>query len=275
MLPLAGYRVGVTAARKAEEQVRMLERRGATVLWAPALSTDLGRVDDAALRAATDAVLSRPVQLLLGTTGIGMRKWFAATDEWGLTDRLVEHLAGAEILARGPKTVGALRRRGLAERWVAPGERVEEMVEHLRDRDLAGVRVVVQEHGQSLESAVRWLRDRGADVAVVTVYRIAVPEDPAPLHELAERVAGRELQAVTFTSAPAVDAFMAAAERTGREADVVTALSGPVLAACVGPVTASAFDAWRVPTVHPDRSRLAAMVRQVEDELLARAGRTA
>ena len=37
-LPLSGFRIGVTAARKAEEQVALLERRGATVEWAAALS---------------------------------------------------------------------------------------------------------------------------------------------------------------------------------------------------------------------------------------------
>ena len=34
--PLSGYRIGVTAARKVEEQIALLERRGAVVEWAPA-----------------------------------------------------------------------------------------------------------------------------------------------------------------------------------------------------------------------------------------------
>ena len=72
-LPLAGYRVGVTAARKVDEQIGLLERRGATVEWAPALSLDPNQVDDERLRAATEEVLSRPVDLFLATTGIGMK----------------------------------------------------------------------------------------------------------------------------------------------------------------------------------------------------------
>ncbi len=76
---LAGYRIGVTAARKVEEQVQLLQRRGATVVWAPALSTDPNRVDDASLRAATEEVLARPIDLFLATTGIGMRTWFAGS----------------------------------------------------------------------------------------------------------------------------------------------------------------------------------------------------
>ena len=41
-LPLSGFRIGVTAARKVEEQIALLERRGATVEWAPALSDAIG-----------------------------------------------------------------------------------------------------------------------------------------------------------------------------------------------------------------------------------------
>ena len=81
--PLAGFRIGVTAARKVEEQVTLLERRGAEVEWAPALSLDPNQVDDAELRAATDEVLSRPIDMFLATTGIGMKAWFAAADAWG------------------------------------------------------------------------------------------------------------------------------------------------------------------------------------------------
>ncbi len=179
MQPLAGYRIGVTAARKVEQQVQLLERRGATVVWAPALSTDSNRVDDASLRAATEEVLRRPVDLFLATTGIGMRTWFTAADEWGLAGRLVEALGAAEILARGPKSVGALRRRGLRERWAAESEELAEMIEHLDGRDLSNSRVVVQEHGQSLSTVADTLRGRGADVTTVAIYRIAPAEDPS------------------------------------------------------------------------------------------------
>ena len=273
MQPLSGFRIGVTAARKVAEQVQLLERRGATVVWAPALSTDPHHVDDASLRAATEEVLRRPVDLFLATTGIGMRTWFAAADEWGLADRLVDALGSAEILARGPKSVGALRRRGLRERWAAQSEELAEMIEHLDGRDLSNSRVVVQEHGQSLSNVAETLRGRGADVTNVAIYRIAPAEDPAPLLGLIDDIALVRVDAVTFTSAPAVAALMETAEASGRREAVVAAFRGPVLASCVGPVTAAAFDVWGIPSVYPDRSRLAAMVKHLEVELPLHAGR--
>ena len=268
--PLAGFRIGVTAARKVEEQVALLERRGARVERAPALSLDPNQVDDVALRAATLEVVARPVDLLLATTGIGMKTWFAACERWGVLDDLLTSIGSAEILARGPKSVGALRNRGLREVWAPPSECFEDVLEHLRGRNLTGLRIVVQEHGQSLSMVAHALRRRGADVTTVTVYRVASAEDPEPMFRLVDLIADRALDAVTFTSAPAVAALMEAAGVTGRRDEVVGAFQADAVAACVGPVTAAAFEPWGVPTIFPDRSRLVAMVKQLGSELPSR-----
>ncbi|KQW47118.1 uroporphyrinogen III synthetase [Nocardioides sp. Root1257] len=269
-LPLEGFRIGVTAARKVDEQVGLLERRGATVEWAPALSLDPNHVDDDELRAATEEVLSRPVDMFLATTGIGMKAWFEAAERWGLLPDLLAALEGAEILARGPKSVGALRRQGLRELWAPESECFEDVLEHLRGRPLAGRRIVVQEHGQSLSMVAHALRRQGAEVTTVTVYRVAAADDPGPMFAMIDLIAERKLDAVTFTSAPAVAALMEAAGSTGRRDDLVSAFQADVVASCVGPVTAAAFEMWGVPTIYPDRSRLAAMVKQLETELPSR-----
>ncbi|WP_134767872.1 uroporphyrinogen-III synthase [Nocardioides sp. 1609] len=268
--PLAGFRIGVTAARKVEEQIALLERRGADVVWAPALSREPNHVDEASLRAATDDVLARPVDIFLATTGIGLKAWFAAAESWGTLDRLLEHLGRAEILARGPKSVGALRRRGLRELWAPESEAFDDVLAHLRGRDLTGRRIVVQEHGQSLSMAAHALRRRGAEVTTVTVYRVESAEDPEPVFHLVDEIAERTVHAVTFTAAPAVAALMAAAGSTGRREEVIGAFQADVVASCVGPVTAAAFEMWGVPSIYPDRSRLAAMVKQLETELPSR-----
>ena len=58
--PLAGYRIGVTAARKVEEQVGLLERRGASVrVGAGAVDQTPTTSTTTSLRAATAEVLER------------------------------------------------------------------------------------------------------------------------------------------------------------------------------------------------------------------------
>jgi len=272
---LRGYRIGVTAARKVDEQTNLLERRGATVEWAPALSVEPNEINEKDLRAATAAVLAEPVDLFVATTGIGIKSWFSAAESWGLLPELIDHLAKAEILARGPKSVGALRRSGLRELWTPESECFEDVLAHLRGRDLSGVRIVVQEHGQSLSVVAHALRRQGADVRVVTVYRVEGALDPQPMFRLIDLIAERKLDAVTFTSAPAVASMMDLAGAVGRRDEVIAAFQADVIALCVGPVTSAAFELWGVPTIQPERSRLVAMVKLLETELPSRRDGTA
>ena len=184
------------------------------------------------------------------------------------------HLGSAEILARGPKSVGALRRFGLRELWAPESEAFEDVLGHLRGRRLDGVRIVVQEHGQSLSMAAHALRRLGAEVTTVAVYRVEGAADPEPMFGLIEQIAERRVHAVTFTAAPAIAAMMDAAGSTGHRDELVTAFQADVVASCVGPVTAAAFEMWGVPSIYPERSRLAAMVKQLETELPSRAAGT-
>jgi uroporphyrinogen-III synthase len=73
-LPLAGYTVAVTAARRREELGALLDRRGARVVYAPAIRI-VPLPDDAELVAATRRVLERPVDLVVATTGVCFRGW--------------------------------------------------------------------------------------------------------------------------------------------------------------------------------------------------------
>jgi uroporphyrinogen-III synthase len=267
--PLLGFRVGVTAARRREEQVQMLERRGAEVTCAaPARTAPLH--DDADLLAATRTCVADPPDVVVATTGVGFRGWCEAADGWGLGPRLVQALRGATLLARGPKTVGAVRAMGLRESWSAPSETLDEVLEHLLATGVHGRRVVLQEHGEALPDAADRLRTAGAEVIVVSVYRWESAGEQRPVSRLVEMVLRREIDALTFTSAPAVDAFLDAAERGGSGTAVLDALREHVAAACVGPVTAAPLLDRGVPTVQPDRARLGAMVRELTVALPAR-----
>ncbi len=267
--PLLGFRVGVTAARRREEQVSLLERRGAEVTGVPVIRT-APLTDDSALLEVTRACVANPPDIVLGTTGIGFRGWCEAADGWGLGEPLLDALRGATVLARGPKTVGAIRAAGLRESWSAPSETLDEMLDHVLVLGVAGRRVAVQEHGESLTQVVARLSAAGADVVVVSVYRCATVGDLEPVAGLVDMVLRREVDAVTFTSAPAVVAVLATAEEAGRHEGLLEALRDGVTAACVGPVTARPLRQHEVPVLQPDRARLGAMVRELAVELPAR-----
>jgi uroporphyrinogen-III synthase len=261
--PLAGYTVAVTAARRREELGALLDRRGARVVYAPAIRI-VPLADDAELVAATEAVLSAPVDLVVATTGVGFRGWLEAAAAWDLP--LVEHLRSARVLARGPKARGAIRGGGLVDAWSPASESSAEVLEHLlsgAEGALAGRRVAVQLHGDPLPEFVAALRATGAEVLTVPVYRWVLPEDVAPLRRLVGTVVARGVDAVTFTSAPAAASLLSVAAELGLRAELVAALRDGVLPAAVGPVTAGPLEAAGVPTVQPERARLGALAREV------------
>jgi uroporphyrinogen-III synthase len=269
--PLAGFTVGVTAARRREELGTALERRGARVMYGPAIRI-VALADDTQLLEATERCLAAPLDIVVATTGIGFRGWLDAAESWGLAQPLLGALGAAQILARGPKVRGAVRADGLREAWSPESESSSEVLEHLvAHHELAGRRVAIQLHGEPLPELVETLRAAGADVIEVPVYRWVPPEDEQPLRHLIEATAARTLDCVTFTSAPAAANFLRTAYELGFGETVRAALSGPVLCAVVGSVTAAPLQRAGIPTVQPERFRLGALVREVVEQLPARA----
>ena len=116
---LVGFTIGVTADRRRDELAALLRQHGARVVLAPALRI-VPLADDTELRAATRACLGRPPDMLMANTGIGMRGWLEAAEGWGLAEPLRGALAGAYVVARGPKARGAIR-AGRAARPVVAG----------------------------------------------------------------------------------------------------------------------------------------------------------
>lgn len=255
--PLTGRTIGVTADRRWKEQSRLFEARGATVVHGPTMKT-VDLTGDPALRAATAAIVAHPPDVLVATTGMGVRMWFEAADAWGSRQELLEALGRATTVARGAKSQSALRQAGLQVSWSAPHENMHEVLEHVRG--LAPARVAVQLFEP--DEAYKW---DGAEVVDVPVYRWRLPDDPGPARALAAAAVAGQLDAVTFTSQPAVHhLFRLAPDPEALRA----ALNGSVLAACIGPVCAEAAHEQGLERVAwPEPNRLVAMVQQVTERL--------
>ncbi|MBT2395631.1 uroporphyrinogen-III synthase [Streptomyces sp. ISL-100] len=268
--PLAGFTIGVTAARRADELGTLLTRRGAAVMHAPALRI-VPLADDSELLATTKQLIDNAPDVVIATTAIGFRGWVEAADGWGLGEALLARLQNVELLARGPKVKGAIRAAGLTEEWSPTSESMAEVLDRLLAEGVADRRIAIQLHGEPLPGFVEALRAGGAEVVGVPVYRWMPPEDIAPLDRLIDATVGRGVDALAFTSAPAAASLLSRAEERGQLPDLLEALNHDVLAACVGPVTALPLQALGIDTVQPDRFRLGPLVQLVCRELPGRA----
>ena len=264
---LAGRRVGITADRRWRAQADLLEKLGAEVIHGPTLRTvDLSRDDR--LRRITFDLIHSPPHYLVASTGLGMTMWLDAAESWELGEPLRETLSRATVVARGAKATSALRRRGFEVAWEAPSETMEEVIEHLLAQGAGSARIALQLFDPGGHPTTAALAALCRELVEVPVYRWLLPSDPLPAQRLIEQACSGAVDALTFTSQPAVHHLFRLAEGLGRADRLRDACNSTVVPVCVGPVCAEAAAAEGVTrSTWPDPPRLAAMVRLVASAL--------
>jgi uroporphyrinogen-III synthase len=264
---LAGFRIGVTSDRRSADLIDALARRGATVIHAPTLRMTNALSDDPVI-ADTRAIIEARPDVLLATTAYGVRRWFEVADAAGLGEDLLDALCDTAILVRGPKARGGIRAAGLNDVGMSAQETTESLIDEVLANYEPGLTVAVQLHGFLEPSQLERLDAAHARVLTVAPYRwIEIDESDDRVERLIESACTGGLDAITFTSAPAVHALFGAAEAMGRYDDLVDAMCGPVVAAAVGPVTAVPLVAAGIDPIQPDRYRMGALIRLVCEHL--------
>lgn len=268
---LSGFRIAVTAERRADEFITLLERHGASVQHTPAIHV-LPLTDDSRLRTATATLVADPPDITVIGTATGFRGWLEAAGEWGQRDALLRAIGSGRIITRGPKAKGAVRGAGLRESWSPDTESSDEVHDHLRTEGVEGLRVAVQQHGTITEweptiDLTESLSTLGADVTAVSVYRWERPENQQAMRTLVETIVAGGVDAVTFTSAPAVASLLSTARDAGLIDPAVAAFGERVAPVCVGAVTAAPLEALGVTTLQPTRPRLGSLAKYIIDEL--------
>lgn len=263
---LAGFRIGVTSDRRSDELISAFERRGAEVMHAPALRI-APLTESVTLQQDTNKVIAAQPDFAIITTAYGMRRWAEAAETYGVWNELYEALEQAAILVRGPKARGAVRACGMDDDGAAEDERTDTVLDMLLERDISGKTVAFQLHGLLDHEQIRRLEDAGARVVTVMPYTWAKPEEDNELLRMIDAVIERQLDIVTFTAAPAVDAFLGVAQQYGRREELLEALKTDIISAAVGGVTAGPLTDAGVEAVIPNRWRLGAMIKKVCDHL--------
>jgi uroporphyrinogen-III synthase len=264
---LEGFRIGVTSDRRSSDLIDAFERRGAKVVHAPTLRIANSQQDGPLLDDTRTMIAARP-DILLATTGYGVRRWFEVADMDGLGQLLTESLAQTTILVRGPKARGGIRATGLNDSGMSDTETTASLVDKVLTEYPPGLTVGIQVHGHTDERQLDRLRAVHPRVLTVAPYRwIAVDDSDERVYKLVEAICARQLDCVTFTSAPSVHALFGAAEGMGVYPALIAALQTNVRAASVGPVTSVPLIAAGIDPIQPTRFRMGALIRLVCEQL--------
>jgi len=225
---LSGRRIVVTRAREqAADLVRALEDRGAEAVVAPVIRIQpLDNLES--LRAALAGLSS--YRWVVFTSQNAVQIVLERLEAWGMTPHA---LSSTRIAAIGSATADMLKQRGLVPALVPEEFVAESLLEALAERSdgmLAGSRVLIPGAAEARDVLTKGLRDRGATVENIPVYRTVPVQDD--FEDLIAQIGAGRIDAVTFMSSSTVKSFV---QLVGRE----TATSGRFATVTIGPITAA------------------------------------
>jgi len=236
-------------------------------MWAP--TVEARPASTRTLGEETAAALAARPSWVVVSTAEGLTRWVEGAGPERAA--VLDLLGRARVAARGAKAVSACRAHGVDTLLTPSAERGVDVARLVIGRAGAGAVVVALVGGNGSPGLVSELRAAGLVVHPVAPYRWGVPvAPPAPTDlqvsadELVRSLCTGALDAVAFTSPPAVDGLFAVAAALGLETTMRDALSisgaGGVLVAAIGPATAEALEQRGVGVaVCPLQPRVAAL----------------
>jgi len=191
-----------------------------------------------------ERLLAGEVSMVIFLTGVGTR--FLAEVLCGqFGDPALEALRHVTVVARGPKSVQALRELEVPVTLSIPEPNTwREIIETLdtapQGIDLKDKTVAIQEYGESSADLIKGLKKRGARVIQVPVYRWALPDDTRPLEESIHAIIAGRVEMALFTSAMQVRHLLRHAAALGLEKALRAAMTRVVVSS-IGPTCSQAI----------------------------------
>lgn len=227
MKPLFGKRIVMTRAQEqAQEFAQLLAAYGAEPVELPTIQI----VPPASWQAVDEAIVNlQRYQWIIFTSVNGVTPFMERVRASGKDARA---LGSLQVCAIGPRTAQEVERYGIRPDVVPAEYQAEGLTAALAKRNLKGNRVLIPRAEAARELLPEQLREFGAVVDVVTVYRTVVPV--TDVAKFVQQLREGGIAVVTFTSSSTVRNFVELLG--GREA--VRPLMVQTVVACIGPITA-------------------------------------
>lgn len=266
---LAGHTVVSFESRMADTTANLIEKHGGAALTAPSMQ-EVPLDEHGEVFSFADRLFDGGVDVLICTTGVGTRMLLETLETQHAREDVLEALAGVQIVARGPKPVRALKKVGLsAALKVGEPNTWREILQTLDDNASAvpvKKRVVaVQEYGRTNEQLNQGLKERGADVLQVPIYRWALPDDLAPLKEGLQAIIEGRADVALFTSRTQADHVMKLARQEGLE-DPLRKGFQQIVVASIGPVCSKGLQSHGIKVdFEPERPKLGIFIKELAE----------
>ena len=258
-----GLHVAAFESRMAEEMHRLIARYGGQPLVAPSMR-EIPLEDNPEVFRFGEQLLAGQFDMVILLTGVGTRTMVEALKTRQPLDSIKAALARVSLVARGPKPIAALKELSLTPEIAVPEPNTwRDILQALDDRKpVAGLRVAVQEYGVSNVDLLEALRQRGANVSRVPVYRWALPEDTAPLTQVLDTILAGQVDVVLITNAVQVDHVMQMLTENNQTERFRQVMRRMVVAS-VGPTASERLRSYNLPVdLEPSHPKMGILVKE-------------
>ena len=263
-----GLTVAAFESRMAVEIARLIERHGGQPLVTPALREIPLDDNSAALKFGVKLTTER-VDLLILLTGVGTTALFDLLKTRYPWSSIVAALKQTALVVRGPKPVAALKALGLQPTLTVPEPNTwVDLISTLDEyRPVKGLRVAVQEYGVSNPDLLEALKQRGAEVFPVPIYRWAFPEDLGPFRQALDKIIAGKVSVLLVTNAAQIDHVMQVLEKDGKVEPFRTALKKMIVAS-IGPTASERLRHYEWPIdLEPSHAKMGVMIKETSEQV--------
>jgi len=260
-------------SRMAPEMTRLIERYGGTPVVVPALrELPLPLQENGPVFRLGVKLILEQIDIVILLTGTGTTALLdLLLTRYSRTD-LAEALKKTFVVSRGPKSLVALKKSlGLAPNITVPEPNTwVEVVSTLDEyRPVKGLRVAVQEYGTSNPDLLEALRQRGAEVFPVPIYRWALPGNTGPLKQVLGEIIAGNVQVMLVTNAAQIDHVMQLLEQEGTTEQFKEACRKMVVSS-IGPTASERLRHYDLPIdFEPSHSKMGLLVKETSEQTQA------
>jgi len=262
-----GLTVAAFESRMAAEMARLIERYGGQPHVAPALR-EIPLSDNTAVLEFGKRLLAGHFEMVILLTGAGTRTMVEILRARYPLESIKTAIARTTVVARGPKPVAALKELGLTPSITVPEPNTWRDILQVLDEggSLIEVRIAVQEYGVSNPDLLAALRERGAQITPVPIYKWALPEDTAPLRRVLDAIVAGQVDVLLITNAAQIDHVMQLLEQEGTTAQFKEACRKKMVVASIGPTASERLRHYGLPIdFEPSHSKMGVLVKEASE----------
>lgn len=270
MPKLENLNVVIFESRHAQTIADMVKLNGGTPVSAPSMR-EVPLEDNVHVFSFAEKLFRSEIDVIILLTGVGTRALMNVLETRYQREDILTALKETTLVPRGPKPIRVLKEWGVPFAVTVPEPNTWREILGTLDQNKETIPikdkvVAVQEYGVTNEFLLQGLKERGAKLLVVPVYRWALPEDVGPLKKaIREMIEGRA-EVALFTTAVQIHHVLKMAGEMGVAEDLKKAFQKMVVAS-VGPDCTEAIESYGLSVdIQPESPKMGPLVREVADK---------